>query len=296
MSVPLAGVLVMAACGGSAAKITLDKDSETFYRTARLIMTSQESSIFSHLPDAESRKEFIEDFWDKRDSDPSTPENEFKAEFEARVQYANKHFIEGGPGFNTDRGRIYIYMGPPDRMEEYFSHDDTEVRGSIIHWGYPQYELGIEFVDENGDNRFKIRRYEGFFFKALDSLKLGQDTEYGEVFKKKMVDFGLRYDAAGKAFMITLPANSLALADDEGKLRADLIFTVYIYPQKGGGKEKIEVSRTFLVTDNKFIGMKEIPFTVPHELAAGSYYIDVIVRGKEGTRGKIRKIFEVKAT
>jgi GWxTD domain-containing protein len=287
-------IAVSAACGGSGLKLKLDPESEEFYKTGRLIMTSQESKIFSHLPDAEARKEFIKDFWDKRDPDPETPDNEFKMDFESRVQYANKHFIEGGPGYNTERGRIYIFMGPPDSQQEYFTHSDAEVQGSIILWGYSRYELAIEFVDEKGDGRYTMRRYEGFFFKGLENLKLGQDTEFGDVFKKKIVDFGLTYDKAGASFKIALPADSLALNDDEGKLRSDLVFIIYIYPEKGGAKRKIEVPQTFLVSDNEFLAMKEIPFTIPCDLAPGNYFVDVIVKGKEGTRGKIRKIFEVK--
>ncbi len=296
IGVALTGLAFLAACGGSASRIKLDTESDAFYRSARLIMTKQENAIFHHLPDADARKEFIVDFWDKRDTDPETPENEYKMEFESRVQYANKHFIEGGPGFNTDRGRIYIYIGPPELVEEYQVHYDPEVQGSIIHWGYPQYELGIEFVDERGIGQYKIRRYEGRFFQALDNLKLGQYTEYGDVFKKRVVDFDLRYDRDAKEFLITLPADSLTLSDDEGRLRADLNFVVYIYPEKGGKKETTEASRTFLATDNEFIGMKEIPFTVPYDLAPGKYFVDVIIKGKEGSRGKIRKIFEVKTT
>jgi GWxTD domain-containing protein len=296
MGILLAGMAALAACGGSARKIALDKDSEAFYRTARLIMTKQESAIFDHLPDAESRRDFIADFWEKRDPNPDTPENEFKTTFESRVAYANKHFHEGGPGFNTDRGRILIYMGPPDRVEDHVIHYDPNVQGSITIWTYYEYELGIEFIDENGTNQYKIRNFEGFFFDALDNLKLGQDTANGEVFKKKAVDFKLRYDSTARAFVIDLPADSVTLTDDEGRLRADLEFIIYIYPKTGGPKGKIEAARTFLVTDNEFIGMKEISFTIPHELPAGSHYVDVIIKGKEGIRGKIRKIFEVKTT
>ena len=72
---------VLAANALTAAKPKLDPESAKFYQSARLIMTKEETKIFKHLPDADSRKEFIADFWLKRDPDPDTPDNEFRTEF-----------------------------------------------------------------------------------------------------------------------------------------------------------------------------------------------------------------------
>jgi GWxTD domain-containing protein len=287
-------ILFLAACGGTSRKVALDPDSAKFYDAARLIMTGQENAIFNHLPDADSRKEFIKDFWDKRDPDPDTPENEFKTEFESRVEYANKHFREGGPGSNSDRGRIYIFMGRPDKVDEPISHADPSGRGSIIWWVYYNYQLGIEFVDENGTGAFKLRRYDGNFFEALDALKLGQHARDGSAFKKTFVNFSLRYDSAKKEIIISLPVDSLNIVDDQGVPGVDLDFIIFVYPQEGGGKEKIEESRTFRTTDNELIAMKEIVFTFPRALPRGSHFVDVIIEGRQGAAGKIRKIFEVK--
>ena len=97
-------VLGMIGCGTSK-KVVLDPESRDFYKTAQLIMTKEEKEIFNHLPDKESRGEFIEEFWAKRD--PDTEVNEFKQEFLKRINYANKYFKEGIPDWKTDRGRIY---------------------------------------------------------------------------------------------------------------------------------------------------------------------------------------------
>ena len=287
-------ILFLPACGGTSRKVALDPNSAKFYDSARLIMTGQEKAIFNHLPDADSRKEFIKDFWDKRDPDPGTEENEFKTEFESRVEYANKHFREGGPGSNSDRGRIYIFMGRPDKVDEPISHADPSGRGSIIWWVYYNYQLGIEFVDENGTGAFKLRRYDGNFFEALDALKLGQHARDGSAFKKTFVNFSLRYDSAKKEIIISLPVDSLNIVDDQGVPGVDLDFIIFVYPQEGGGKEKIEESRTFRTTDNELIAMKEIVFTFPHALPRGTHFIDVSIKGRQDAAGKIRKIFEVK--
>jgi GWxTD domain-containing protein len=125
-------VLGLVSCSGSEQKITLDPESRDFYTYAQLIMTKVEKNIFNHLPDKEARKEFMADFWVKRDPDPDTKENEFKDEFYRRIEYANKRFREGTPGWKTDRGRIYIYLGPPDKFEETFTHSGIDSRGEIV--------------------------------------------------------------------------------------------------------------------------------------------------------------------
>ena len=86
-----AGLGLLASCGGGP-KVVLDAESKKFYETANLIMTREEAKIFKFLPDQESRKEFIDDFWAKRDPNPDNDVNEFKVEFENRVAYVTKRF------------------------------------------------------------------------------------------------------------------------------------------------------------------------------------------------------------
>jgi hypothetical protein len=128
----------------------------------------------------------------------------------------------------------------------------------------------------------------------MDALKLGQYARDGSAFKKTFVNFSLRYDPSMKEFIVSLPIGSLNIVDDQGVPRVDLDFIIFVYLQEGGGKEKIEESRTFRTTDNELLAMKEIVFTFPHALPRGSHFVDVSIKGRQGTAGKIRKIFEVK--
>ena len=58
----------------------------------------------------------LDAYWKERDPDPTTLENEQRERFYERVFYANQNY--GMPGIEkgmfTDRGRIYIRLGPPD--------------------------------------------------------------------------------------------------------------------------------------------------------------------------------------
>jgi GWxTD domain-containing protein len=73
------------------------------------IITPAERAEFQGLKTDEQRKQFIEEFWLKRD--PA-----YKQEHYRRIAYANERFRDERPGWQTDRGRTYIRFGPPDEI------------------------------------------------------------------------------------------------------------------------------------------------------------------------------------
>ena len=85
----------------------------------RWIITDQERKAFLQLSNDEERDKFIEAFWDRRNPNPDSEDNEFKDEHYRRIEYANEHFAAGVPGWKTDRGRIYIVFGPPDEIDSH---------------------------------------------------------------------------------------------------------------------------------------------------------------------------------
>lgn len=283
------------AAASAAAAEKLDPESAKFYQTARLIMTKEENKIWSRLPDAESRKDFIADFWLKRDPDPDTPVNEYRQEFEARVDYATKRFKEGIPGYNTDRGRVYIFMGPPDKFEEFPPQPGSSDRGFTIWWIYYDYQLGIEFADERGDGAYKIRDYDGDFFGAMDVFKLGRNVRADDVFSKKFFKFETVYDRGSREIVVRIPAKALMFRENnEGRDQIDLVFHFYIYPDGGKSKEDFSESRSVALTPAERDGLKTVDLRFPRDLGPGANYVDVIIQGREGMKGKIRQIFEIK--
>jgi GWxTD domain-containing protein len=287
-------VLSIFECGGKG-KIALDPESKDFYETAQLIMTKEEKDIFNHLPDKESREEFINDFWAKRDPDPDTEVNEFKEEFVRRIEYANERFNEGPPGWKTDRGRIYIYLGHPDKIEEILFHEEPEVRGFIIQWYYYRYNFGVQFVDKEGNGHYTLDPYYGIagnLFDAIELAKMGVNLEEG-VRGKKYVDFGLKFDPEKKEIMILIPAKAITFIEEEGKLKADFEFEFHIYEKGSSKQEKTKESRSFEKPEEEVLKLENIIFNFPLNLKPGKYYVDVVIIGKKEI-GKTRKIFEVK--
>jgi GWxTD domain-containing protein len=296
LAAALIALAAVSGTGQAAAKPKLDPESLAFYRTARLIMTKEETKIFQRLPDAASRKEFIADFWLKRDPDPDTPDNEYRKEFQARVEYVNKRFNkEGGPGYNSDRGRVWILIGPPDKAEEFPPQPGGQARGFVIWWSYYQDKMAVEFTDETGTGKYRITRVEGDFFGAMDLMKLGDYVRADDVFSKKFVKFETVYDAAAGEIEVRLPTKGLMFREnDEGRLQIDLRFVFYIYPNEGATKESFSDARSVVLTDAELEARKTVDLRFARTLAPGTSFVDVVVMGKEGMKGKIRQIFEIK--
>ncbi len=135
------------------------------------IITPEEKTAFKTLQNDEQRDEFIEAFWQRRDPTPDTYENEFKEEHYTRIAYANQHFGAHDLGWKTDRGRIYIVYGPPDRVTDYSAQDSHPVMQDsqnyaglpIETWSYRYLEgvgmdVAIDFVDvcSCGDYRMRM--------------------------------------------------------------------------------------------------------------------------------------------
>jgi len=287
--------LGLAACS-SVDKPALEPASRDFYRNARLIMTEAEQDIFNHLPDADSRREFIADFWARRNPDPTSEVNVFQQEFERRVEYADKHFNEGRKGIDTDRGRIYVYLGAPDRVENFpFNQADSylaaaeTIRGPILWWVYYRYELGIAFADFRNNGVFKMYNVEGNLLEAVDQAKLGA---IGRGAGGRPVNYRVTYDRARKTLVLAIPVKDLDFREENGRLKADFSFDFYLY-KRGAAKEHFVQARAFDGSPDDLQRLDNITFEFSCEMPPGKSYVDVILT-REGNQAKVRKIFPVK--
>ncbi|HSM14871.1 MAG TPA: GWxTD domain-containing protein [Thermoanaerobaculia bacterium] len=90
----------------------------------QFLLTEAEAAQWSAISDDAAAEAFIRMFWARRDPDPQTPENEARLEFERRVAFADQRWThedesEGVTvrGAMTDRGRVFLLLGPPRRMQ-----------------------------------------------------------------------------------------------------------------------------------------------------------------------------------
>jgi len=158
----------------------IDPNSQKFLDFIRYIITPQEEKIYREMP-PEDRQEFIRDFWKRRDPNPDTEINEFRNQYYTRLAVADKAFSAGIPGYMTDRGRIYILLGPPmdvikksmgdatldlskrsrDLSSDFLEEGTRTERPTEI-WIYNQYPdyfsgpLQLVFVDYNSTGDYKL--------------------------------------------------------------------------------------------------------------------------------------------
>ena len=168
----------------------------------RWIITDQEMKAFKSLSNDEERDAFIEQFWQRRNPDPESPENTFRDENYRRIAYSNEHFAAGKPGWLTDRGHMYIAYGKPDSIDSHPSggnYDRPMEEGGgqtstfpFEVWHYRYLEgigdnIDIEFVDSCmcGDYHMTIDRSEK---DALLHVPGAGQTLYEQMGQAKQAD------------------------------------------------------------------------------------------------------------
>jgi len=176
-------------------KVWLDQD-------VPYIISDEERKAFMSLANDEERESFIETFWQRRNPNPDSPENEAREEHYRRIQYANDHYAAGKPGWKTDRGHIYIAWGPPDSIDAHpsggmYERPMEEGGGETSTfpfevWHYRYIEgmgenIDFEFVDtcQCGDYHFTIDRSEKDALKYVPGAGL---TQYEEMNKQDKTD------------------------------------------------------------------------------------------------------------
>ena len=170
------------------------RELETSYKKwldedVRWIITDDERKAFMQLSNNEERDSFIEAFWQRRNPNPDSEDNEFKDEHYRRIEYANEHFPAGKPGWMTDRGRIYIVYGPADEIESHpsggsYERPMEEGGGETSTYPFEQWryryiegigqEVIIEFVDTCmcGDYHMTMDRSEKDALKMVPNAGL----------------------------------------------------------------------------------------------------------------------------
>lgn len=115
-----------------------------------------EISFNNLLKSALSSEELLKQYWKAKDPTPATSFNELLEIFYERVDYAEFNFrnLSGVSGAKTDRGKIYITNGNPDRIERGVNSD-----GKITEtWYYDNPKRVFVFVDNRGDGSFKLEQ------------------------------------------------------------------------------------------------------------------------------------------
>ena len=93
----------------------------------------------------EQRAAAWHEFYRESDSGATTPQNEALDQYFRRVEDANQRFQEPStPGWQTDRGEVFITLGQPDE-----AFDIAGVAPGV-RWEYTHPHLSLVFKDETG--------------------------------------------------------------------------------------------------------------------------------------------------
>src|SRR3954466_2026548 len=102
---------------------------------------------------AAERSRLWREFYAETDPNKITPENEALNQYFGRITGANARFTdEGVPGWRTDRGEVFIALGPPDESIE----TTPGTAGRVVRWTYLDYRLALFFQDETGFGRLRL--------------------------------------------------------------------------------------------------------------------------------------------
>lgn len=111
----------------------------------------------------DKQKRFLA-FWNKRNPDPTSGRNPLLEEYYRRVQYANKEFTRYMDGWKTDRGMVYIRLGPPENIERHPFEMNTK---PYEIWYYYQLDREAIFVDYSGFGDYRLQNPSPELFRGL---------------------------------------------------------------------------------------------------------------------------------
>jgi GWxTD domain-containing protein len=101
----------------------------------------------------EERLEAFREFWRQRDPTPDTEANELEEEYYRRVDFATQNFSTFLDGWKTDRGMVYILLGPPGEIERHPFESGTK---PYEIWTYYSFNRSVLFVDHTGMGDYRL--------------------------------------------------------------------------------------------------------------------------------------------
>jgi len=271
----LAGLLAAVALSVSCKLYNLERklapEYADFISKVRYIITGDERRIFLELPDSEKPK-FIEEFWQRRNPDPTAKENAFQIEYFNRIERANKFFMgEGTPGWLTDRGRIYILFGPPrDRITQPMGQDSYSRCGEVWYYG----NFPVVFSDPSCTGSYKLVTYDLTALLDLNLLSIaleGAQKTFGE--EKRLADFD---------FNVRLKFTSQDPQKTEGTVVLDIPYGRIWFKAKGEKmsaalevKLELRDSKKLLIWESQSSYDLELNEAELREKGRDSYIIDI---------------------
>jgi GWxTD domain-containing protein len=258
---------------------------------AGFLLTKKEKKQWSKIKTDAEAEQFIELFWARRNPDPRSTFNSFKAEFDAKVRYAEEHFSYGShSGATTDRAKVLILMGKPEAIQvrapstvpgiDTSTGTGDAVEGETQVWVYNPTKMSADFKIKGSElfflfyeeklnsNNFVLDRSARESFKGLSALSDAPEVyllhpNLKEVPKPVSVDGGSPASAAHLAWL-------------------------------EGGAPYDDIAR--LITELGVSDATHRPLWVHIELPPDAPELDLLAGRVKGSDGEVLSNFEIEAT
>lgn len=277
-------LLALNFCGGANKELIQDlpEDDRHFLSQVRYIITRAEKKKFLSLATQADRIQFRKEFWKKRDPDPSTDENEFKNRFFSRMEEANRLFIEGGgAGWLSDRGRVYILIGPPEYKRVYPTGYRMRDLPSEV-WVYGTFP--IIFVDRNRTGDYQLTSLGAYHIaEIMKQQKLGSPKVEGV---KNPFGFSLRLfkekQTGRHNLQIIMPYKNIIFKEIKDSFGAEIIVHVTLTEVNNKQSQTMKTPHTILIGASDLEKLnKNYLFNIPLKLEPGKYEATVVVENQD---------------
>lgn len=285
--------LLLGACSSKNYKssLSMSETEKDFISKVRYIITKPEKKMFYNLATSDEREEFIEDFWKKRDPDSSTEENEYKEEYYSFIEEANHLFKdEKKQGWLTDRGRVYILLGPPELRRFRPGYINAAIGPSSVYdkpyeiWYYGFYP--IVFVDRFENGAFELtplgaQHIATILRTAMDwKPKIGSAGPGGKI----PLDFNLKVNTGkeGKVDVhIKVPyKNILFQQDKKGDFFTLLTLKVDVFTPKNKNVYSFSDDYSIKMTADQLKAGEDYLIDTSFTLEGGQYDVRAVIESK----------------
>lgn len=271
---PLAAAL-LAACATYQLEKRLDPVSKDFLSKVRYLIAKEERRIFVNLPEPE-RPKFIDEFWQRRDPDPETAENDFKTQYFQRIDEANLLFRGGQePGWLQDRGRIYILLGPPSEREA-FPRGVTFYGKPMEIWYYNFFP--IVFIDDAWTGNYRLDPDSAVQLGTIMRAQLEWKPQVE--MDDKALACGMIVDRSGPdqiRVRIEVPYKKIWMSSDGKELRTTLNVALEVLDVSGKKIENYQKDYPVSLTEERMakIGDEEFAIEIPLALPLGASMLNL---------------------
>lgn len=133
-----------------------EEECDYLFEVSNYIAAESEKSLYESLVELNSKRQFLYEFWKKRDAEPETELNEFYEKYKSMVEYVNSNYgHRHKKGYKTDRGRVALLYGIPDQIDT--RSNEADLKPYEI-WAYNALEGGVSFIfgDTMGISEFEL--------------------------------------------------------------------------------------------------------------------------------------------